>query len=56
MDWLRDHAFLAGWLSLPLMMILAVVQGARVGFEQLNLIRLVLCFALLSCIAAVLTS
>jgi hypothetical protein len=56
MDWLKDHAYLAGWISLPIMVVLGLVQGIRFGFVQMKFKQLVIYFVLLACIAAVFTS
>jgi hypothetical protein len=54
MDWLKDHAFIAGWLSPIIALIGMLIRGegksGEIGWE-----RMMLYIAFLSCVAAVFT-
>ena len=55
MDWLKSHEYLAVWLTLPLMTLLAVLQGARADGKGVGVPRMAIYFAFMICLAAVFT-
>jgi hypothetical protein len=55
MHWLRDNAFLAGWLALPLALLLALIQWRRAPTLPIDWFRVLMYFAFLVCLAAAFT-
>jgi hypothetical protein len=55
MGWLKDHEFLAAWLNIPLAVILAILQGLKADSKPIGMRRIVIYFAFLTCLAAVLS-
>jgi len=55
MDWLKNHEFLAAWLNIPLAVVLAVLQGRRPDSKPLSMKFVVVYFAFLTCLAAMLS-
>jgi hypothetical protein len=55
MDWLKSHEFLAVWLSLPMMLIIAVIQGFKTDTEKEPLGVLAIYFAFLTCLGVSVT-
>jgi hypothetical protein len=55
MDWLKAHEYLAVWLTLPLMVLLAIVQGIRGDGKMVSVPRMTIYFAFMICLAAVFT-
>jgi hypothetical protein len=56
-DWLKSHEFLAAWLALPLMVIVAITQAlwGRESGKSASLGQVTLYFAFLMSIAGLLT-
>jgi hypothetical protein len=55
MNWLKNYAWLANWLSLPVMIIIAIIQGAKAGVRNMDLAGIAIILAFLSSIAVAFT-
>jgi hypothetical protein len=55
MDWLKTHEYLAVWLALPLMVIVAILQSYRGEGKPLSVTRMTIYFGFIICLAAVFT-
>lgn len=55
MDWLRDHAYLATWLALPVAVIVGFLQAKKTQFANVNWFRLIIYFTFLTALAAAFT-
>jgi hypothetical protein len=55
MDWLKTHEYLAVWLSLPLMVNVAIFQSLRGEGRAVSVTRMTIYFAFIICLAAVFT-
>ena len=55
MEWMKAHEYLAVWLTLPLMIGVAVFQGYGSNKSKVHLSRITVYLAFLACIAAVFT-
>jgi hypothetical protein len=53
MDWLKTHEYLAVWSALPLMVIVALIQGIRGDGKGVGVPRMTIYFAFLICLGAV---
>jgi len=55
MDWLKAHEYLAAWMTLPLMVVLTIIQGMRPDSRPVGVKNIVVYLAFLTCLAAVLS-
>jgi len=55
MDWLRNHAYLAAWLSPIVAIVVAIIQNRNKEFAQVDWSRLLIYFAFLISLAVVFT-
>jgi len=55
MDWLKTHEYLAAWVSLPLMVVVALIQNLRGDGKGVGVPRMTIYFAFLICLAVVFT-
>jgi len=49
--WLRDNAYLAGWLAIPVAIGIAIFQNAKIGIEKFDWSRNLLYLAFLVALA-----
>lgn len=54
MEWLKVHEYLAAWLALPLMTILAIIQGVKNDGRQVGMARMTIYFGFVTSLAATL--
>jgi hypothetical protein len=47
MNWLKDHAYLAAWLALPVMIVVAIYQNRTNDFAEIDWSRLLIYIAFL---------
>ncbi len=52
MKWLQDNAYLAGWLAIPVAILIAVSQNTTIGIEKFDWSRNLLYLAFLVALAA----
>jgi hypothetical protein len=55
MNWLKDHAYLAAWLALPVMIVIAVVQSVKTDFVGTDWSRMLIYFLFLTSLGVVFT-
>ena len=55
MEWLRLHEYLAVWLALPLMVVVAIFQGYRGEGKTISVTRMAIYFGFIICLGAVFT-
>jgi len=55
MHWLRENAFLATWLALPVGIVVAIFQTRQSGVAQLKWFRALMYFAFPTCLAVAFT-
>jgi hypothetical protein len=55
MNWLKDNAYLAAWLALPVMIVIAVVQGVKTDFVGTDWSRMLIYFLFLTSLGAAFT-
>jgi hypothetical protein len=51
LNWLRDNAYLAAWLAIPVAILIAVFQNVRIGIEKFDWSRNLLYLAFLVSLA-----
>lgn len=54
-NWLKDHAYLATWLALPVTIVAAVVQNWHKQFEEVEWSRLLIYVTFLTALAIAFT-
>jgi len=54
-NWLESHAWLAGWLALPVAITIGVIQNVKTKFEQVNWGRSLIYLAFLTSLAVAFT-
>lgn len=55
MEWLRLHEYLAVWLALPLMVVVALFQGTHGEGRVVGVARMSIYFGFIICLSAVFT-
>jgi hypothetical protein len=55
MEWMKAHEYLAVWLSLPLMTVIAIFQGIKGEGKPVGMARMTMYFGFLVCLGAVFT-
>ena len=55
MNWLRDNAFLATWLALPVMLLVGFFQAKKANFVNVDWTRFVMYFGFVTSLAVAFT-
>jgi len=55
MDWLKTHEYLAVWLNLPLMLVIAIYQQYYGETEKINVSQMAIYLAFFTCLAVMFT-